>query len=140
MESLTLTRTASMGDTSATVLSVRITASTVGEGATSQIGSQTATSAPRLLAMTAPLLEGSSLRWVVGVSIPLALLAALLLATPLQRGAAELKAEPLQKPSSGKALLEALQRSGFVGMWENRTDIGDSAEFARRLRERAQER
>ncbi len=47
---------------------------------------------------------------------------------------------PLQKPSTGKALLEALEESGFAGMWENRADIGDSAEFARDLRERAQKR
>lgn len=30
-----------------------------------------------------------------------------------------------------------LLRSGPVGMWADRTDIADSADFARRLRERA---
>ena len=30
-----------------------------------------------------------------------------------------------------------LARSEFFGMWRDRTDIGDSAEFARRLREEA---
>ncbi len=33
-----------------------------------------------------------------------------------------------------------LRRSGLVGLWKNRTDIGDCAEFARRLREQAQRR
>jgi hypothetical protein len=31
-----------------------------------------------------------------------------------------------------------LARSELVGLWEHRTDIGDSSEFARRLREKAQ--
>jgi hypothetical protein len=44
------------------------------------------------------------------------------------------------KPTTGKELLEALQRSGFIGAWKDRADIGDSSEFARRLRERAQSR
>ena len=30
--------------------------------------------------------------------------------------------------------------SGLVGMWADRTDLGDSREFARRLREQAQTR
>jgi hypothetical protein len=33
-----------------------------------------------------------------------------------------------------------LLNSGLVGMWADRKDIGDSREFARRLRERAQTR
>ncbi len=33
-----------------------------------------------------------------------------------------------------------LLHSGLVGMWADRTDIGDSREFARRLREQAQTR
>ncbi len=33
-----------------------------------------------------------------------------------------------------------LLRSGLVGMWADRTDIGDSREYARRLREQAQTR
>jgi len=39
-------------------------------------------------------------------------------------------------PLTGKRLLE----SGLVGMWEDRADIGDSVEFARKIRERAQSR
>ena len=33
-----------------------------------------------------------------------------------------------------------LLQSGLVGMWANRTDLGDRHEFARRLREQAQTR
>jgi hypothetical protein len=41
-----------------------------------------------------------------------------------------------------KATLTAadLLQSGLVGMWADRTDIGDTREFARRLRARAQTR
>jgi hypothetical protein len=39
-------------------------------------------------------------------------------------------------PLTGKKLLE----SGLVGIWEDRTDIGDSVQFARKLREKAQRR
>jgi hypothetical protein len=41
-----------------------------------------------------------------------------------------------QLPQRG--LLAEISDTGFVGMWKDREDIGDSAEFARRLRERAQ--
>jgi hypothetical protein len=33
-----------------------------------------------------------------------------------------------------------LRDSPLIGMWEDRTDIGDSVEFARKLRKRAEER
>jgi hypothetical protein len=33
-----------------------------------------------------------------------------------------------------------LRRSGLVGLWKKRTDIGDSVDFARQLREQAQRR
>lgn len=41
-----------------------------------------------------------------------------------------------------KTLLTAadLLQSGLVGLWADRTDLGDSREFARRLREQAQTR
>ena len=41
-----------------------------------------------------------------------------------------------QAPTTGHTLGD-LARSEFFGMWRDRTDIGDSAEFARRLREEA---
>ena len=37
-------------------------------------------------------------------------------------------------------LASELLRSGLVGIWAERVDIGDSREFARRLREQAQNR
>lgn len=33
-----------------------------------------------------------------------------------------------------------LKRSGIIGIWKDRVDIEDSAEYARRLREQAQKR
>ena len=45
-------------------------------------------------------------------------------------------------PETEKRPLTAadLLASGLVGLWADRTDIGDSREFARRLREQAQMR
>ncbi len=40
-------------------------------------------------------------------------------------------------PPTGTALLTALDELGLVGMWKDRTDIGDSSAFARELRERS---
>jgi hypothetical protein len=37
-------------------------------------------------------------------------------------------------------LLKVLQEEGIIGMWKDRDDIGDSVEFARKLRERATRR
>ena len=44
------------------------------------------------------------------------------------------------KPRTGKELLDALIASGVVGMWEDRTDIGDIVEYARQLRRQAERR
>ncbi len=44
------------------------------------------------------------------------------------------------RPRTGKELLDALIAAGVVGMWEDRTDIGDSVEFARKLRREAERR
>jgi hypothetical protein len=41
------------------------------------------------------------------------------------------------KPKTGRDLLNALEALGFIGMWADRTDIQDSGEFARQLREQA---
>ena len=43
-------------------------------------------------------------------------------------------------PKTGKELVQALRSSGLVGKWRDREDIGDSRQFARKLRERAQKR
>jgi hypothetical protein len=44
--------------------------------------------------------------------------------------------------SSDKAVMTAgdLLQSGLVGLWADRADIGESQQFARRLREQAQTR
>jgi hypothetical protein len=44
---------------------------------------------------------------------------------------------PFQRPSTARELMLALKENGLVGMWKDRTDIGNTEEFARRLRERA---
>lgn len=36
-----------------------------------------------------------------------------------------------KRPMNGKDLIE----SGLIGLWKDRTDIGDSLEYARRLRQ-----
>ena len=41
-----------------------------------------------------------------------------------------------KRPMTGKDLLE----SGLIGIWKDRTDIKDSAAYARQLREEAQTR
>lgn len=43
------------------------------------------------------------------------------------------------KPNTAKALLQSLEDNGVVGMWKDRQDIGDSSDFAARLRGRVQE-
>ena len=47
-----------------------------------------------------------------------------------------------EEPASRKTLHadELLKSSGLVGMWSDRTDIGDSVAFARKLRASAQTR
>jgi hypothetical protein len=44
--------------------------------------------------------------------------------------------EPVKKTMTGKDLLN----SGLVGLWADRTDIGDSLEFAQALRRKAEQR
>jgi hypothetical protein len=44
------------------------------------------------------------------------------------------------KPKTGQELYRALVENGFIGGWKDRTDIGDSLEYARLLRKRASER
>ncbi len=44
------------------------------------------------------------------------------------------------KPKTGQELYRALVESGFIGAWKDRTNIGDSVEYARLLRKRASER
>ena len=46
--------------------------------------------------------------------------------------------EPLVGAHKGTLLASDLLASGLINMWAERTDIGDSRAFARRLREQAQ--
>ena len=47
---------------------------------------------------------------------------------------------PEPKRISGKEYIELMEAEGVFGAWANRDDIGDSAEYARKLREQAQNR
>jgi hypothetical protein len=47
-------------------------------------------------------------------------------------------AEPM--PTNGAELVAYWQRHGVIGSWANRTDIGDSVEYARKLRRQAETR
>ena len=48
------------------------------------------------------------------------------------------KGEPL--PANGAELVALLRKDGVIGAWADRTDIGDSVEFARELRRQAETR
>jgi hypothetical protein len=45
---------------------------------------------------------------------------------------------PLSEPQGMTG--EQIAKSGLVGLWKDRTDIGDTLEFARQLRQRAEKR
>jgi hypothetical protein len=62
---------------------------------------------------------------------------------PLERGQrVELivLVEPREERPAGMLTARRLRRSPLVGLWHDRTEIGDSAEYARQLRQEAQER
>lgn len=42
-----------------------------------------------------------------------------------------------EQPSSGQALLQALRELGLIGLWADREDIGETVEYARKLRDAA---
>ena len=50
------------------------------------------------------------------------------------------KVKRASKPRTGRELVQALRANGFIGAWKDRTDIANSSEFARALRDRAQKR
>ncbi|MCL2648611.1 MAG: hypothetical protein FWD61_16670 [Phycisphaerales bacterium] len=60
---------------------------------------------------------------------------------PLNR-ALTLTVESAIEPSSPTDSITGVElaRSAFAGLWQNRTDIGDSLEFARQLRKDAETR
>ncbi len=47
---------------------------------------------------------------------------------------------PAPKPRTGAELVALLKKEGILGMWADRTDIGDSVEYARTLRREAETR
>jgi len=48
--------------------------------------------------------------------------------------------QPETRSSQGGLTAGRLRQSGLIGLWRDRTDIGDSATYARQLREQAQRR
>lgn len=50
------------------------------------------------------------------------------------------RVEPLEPLAPGPMSAADLLNSGLVGVWASRTDIGDSREYPRRLREEVQVR
>jgi hypothetical protein len=48
--------------------------------------------------------------------------------------------EPAREPRKRPLTASELLASGLVGIWSDRTDVADSQEFARRLREQSQTR
>jgi hypothetical protein len=49
-------------------------------------------------------------------------------------------AQPTTSPSHPRLTVGHLRKSGLVGLWKDRDDIGDSSAYARQLREQAQQR
>ena len=47
---------------------------------------------------------------------------------------------PTTPPSRARLTVGQLRKSGLIGLWQDRDDIGDSSVYARQLREQAQER
>jgi len=47
---------------------------------------------------------------------------------------------PAPQPKNGKELLDRLVKTGLVGLWKDRSDLGNSSTFARKLREDAERR
>ena len=62
---------------------------------------------------------------------------------PYKRGQAVEVIVFLQPPISlprARLTIGQLRKSGLIGLWQDRDDIGDSSVYARQLREQAQER
>ena len=47
---------------------------------------------------------------------------------------------PTTPPPRARLTVGQLRKSGLIGLWQDRDDIGDSSVYARQLREQAQER
>lgn len=67
----------------------------------------------------------------------------LLTGLPFRKGQAVeviVLAQPPSSPLRTRLTVGHLRRSGLVGLWQDRDDIGDSSAYARQLREQAQQR
>ena len=51
-----------------------------------------------------------------------------------------LLAQPQETVPRSRLTVRQLRQSGIIGLWQDRTDIKDSATYARQLREQAQKR
>ena len=47
---------------------------------------------------------------------------------------------PAASPPRARLTVGRLRKSGLIGLWQDRDDIGDSSVYARQLRQEAQER
>ena len=59
---------------------------------------------------------------------------------PLDEFARDVLLKAVGAPISGKDVLQYWKQEGIVGIWADRDDIGDSVEFARKLRSEAERR
>lgn len=62
---------------------------------------------------------------------------------PVKRGQVielSMRVAPDQMPETTGLTAERLLASGLIGLWQEREGLGDSVEYARQLRERAQQR
>lgn len=48
--------------------------------------------------------------------------------------------EAPSKPMTGRELYKILTENGLIGMWKDRTDIGDTLEFVQKLKDEGRER
>ncbi|RKZ48211.1 MAG: hypothetical protein DRR16_13750 [Candidatus Parabeggiatoa sp. nov. 3] len=48
--------------------------------------------------------------------------------------------QPVTKIKKARLTVGQFRQSGLIGLWKDRDDIGDSAVYARQLREQAQQR
>lgn len=62
---------------------------------------------------------------------------------PVKRGQIielSMRITPDHEPEAPGLTAQQLLASGLIGMWQERGDLGDSVDYARQLRERAQQR
>ena len=45
-----------------------------------------------------------------------------------------------QKPKTGRELYKVLMENGLIGMWKDRTDMGDTLEYVQKMKDESRER